>query len=61
MKVNFWGSGISEDLFIITHRGNLAGILEHVLLQVMKGSEFPPSRAAAKKSTLLWPMLCGCA
>nr|CAI9713246.1 unnamed protein product [Rangifer tarandus platyrhynchus] len=61
MKVNFWGSGISEDLFIITHRGNLTGILEHVLLRVMKGSEFLPSRATAKKSTLLWPILCGCA
>ena len=61
MKVSFWGSGISEDLFIITLHGSLAGILEDVLLQVIKESEFPPSRAAAKKSTLLWSMLCGCA
>lgn len=61
MKVSFWGSGISEDLFIITLHGSLAGILEDVLLQVIKESEFPPSRAAAKKSTLLWSTLCGCA
>lgn len=55
MKVSFWGSGISEDLFIITLHGSLAGILEDVLLQVSKESEFPPSRAAAKSRLFCGP------
>ena len=49
MKVHFWGSGISEDLFIITLRGSLAGVLEDVLLRVMKRSENISSVSTVKR------------
>ena len=49
MKVHFWGSGISEDLFIITLRGSLAGVLEDVLLRVMKRSENIASVSTVKR------------
>lgn len=49
MKVHFWGSGISEDLFIITLCGSLAGVLEDMLLRVMKGSENIASVSTVKR------------
>ena len=49
MKVHFWGSGISEDLFITTLRGSLAGVLEDVLLRVMKRSENIASVSTVKR------------